>query len=92
MPGAVARGTAQNARQFTSQLYEQRAAVKSARANLELVQRQIDSLNTPRMSPELLNSAWLSAFAGVCGLGQMRCGCGSRAHFAVTPALQWSIR
>jgi len=50
MSVAVARGTLQNARQFTSQLYQQQAAVKSAQANLELVQRQIDSLKAPRIA------------------------------------------
>jgi multidrug resistance efflux pump len=45
-------GTVQNAQQFTSQLYQQSAAVQTARANLNLAQRQVDSLKAQRMSAE----------------------------------------
>ncbi|HEX3991530.1 MAG TPA: HlyD family secretion protein [Acetobacteraceae bacterium] len=45
-------GTVQNAQQFTSQLYQQAAAVQTARANLNLAQRQIESLKAQRMSAE----------------------------------------
>jgi multidrug resistance efflux pump len=41
-------GTVQNAQQFTSQLNQQGAAVQSAGANLNLVQRQIESLKAQR--------------------------------------------
>jgi multidrug resistance efflux pump len=42
----------QNAEQFTSQLNEQEAAVKTALANLTLAQRQVGSLKAQRMSAE----------------------------------------
>ncbi|MGR9251223.1 HlyD family secretion protein [Rhizobium leguminosarum] len=42
----------QNAQQFTSQLNEQEAAVKSASANLELTQRQVETLKAQRISVE----------------------------------------
>jgi len=45
-------GTVQSAQQFTSQLYQQTAAVQTARANLNLAQRQVDSLKAQRMSAE----------------------------------------
>jgi multidrug resistance efflux pump len=45
-------GTVQNAQQFTSQLYQQTSAVQTARANLNLAQRQIESLKAQRMSAE----------------------------------------
>jgi multidrug resistance efflux pump len=45
-------GTVQNAQQFTSQLYQQAAAVQTARANLNLAQRQVESLKAQRMSAE----------------------------------------
>jgi multidrug resistance efflux pump len=45
-------GTVQNAQQFTSQLHQQGAAVQTARANLNLAQRQIESLKAQRMSAE----------------------------------------
>ena len=45
-------GTVQNAQQFTSKLYQQSAAVQTARANLNLAQRQTESLKAQRMSAE----------------------------------------
>jgi multidrug resistance efflux pump len=45
-------GTVQNAQQFTSQLHQQAAAVQTARANLNLAQRQVESLKAQRMSAE----------------------------------------
>jgi multidrug resistance efflux pump len=45
-------GTVQNAEQFTSQLSQQQATVKSAAANLALAQRQVESLKAQRMSAE----------------------------------------
>src|ERR1700760_1369790 len=45
-------GTIQNAQQFTSQLHQQAAAVQTARANLNLAQRQTESLKAQRMSAE----------------------------------------
>jgi multidrug resistance efflux pump len=45
-------GTVQNAQQFTSQLHQQGAAVQTARANLNLAQRQVESLKAQRMSAE----------------------------------------
>ncbi len=45
-------GTVQNAQQFTTQLAQQRASVKSAEANLDLAQRQIESQKAQRMSAE----------------------------------------
>src|SRR5580700_3445061 len=45
-------GTVQNAEQFTSQLSQQQATVKSAQANLALAQRQVESLKAQRMSAE----------------------------------------
>ena len=45
-------GTVQNAQQFASQLRQQQAAVKTALENLELAQRQIESLKAQRMSAE----------------------------------------
>jgi multidrug resistance efflux pump len=45
-------GSVQNAQQYTSQLSQQQAAVQSARENLNLVQRQVDSLKAQRMSAE----------------------------------------
>lgn len=45
-------GTVQNAQQFTSQLRQQAAAVQTARANLDLAQRQVGSLKAQRMSAE----------------------------------------
>jgi multidrug resistance efflux pump len=45
-------GTVQNAEQFTSQLSQQQATVKSAQANFALAQRQVDSLKAQRMSAE----------------------------------------
>jgi multidrug resistance efflux pump len=45
-------GTVQDAQQFTSQLYQQAAAVQTARANFNLAQRQVDSLKAQRMSAE----------------------------------------
>jgi multidrug resistance efflux pump len=38
--------------QFTSQLHQQGAAVQTARANLNLAQRQVESLKAQRMSAE----------------------------------------
>jgi multidrug resistance efflux pump len=45
-------GTVQNAQQFTSQLHQQAAAVQTARANLNLAQRQTESLKAQRASAE----------------------------------------
>jgi len=45
-------GTVQNAQQFTSQLNQQEAAVQSASANLNLTQRQIESLKAQHMGAE----------------------------------------
>jgi multidrug resistance efflux pump len=45
-------GTVQNAEQFTSQLFQQQATVKSAQANLALAQRQVESVKAQRMSAE----------------------------------------
>jgi multidrug resistance efflux pump len=45
-------GTVQNAQQFTSQLHQHEAAVQTARANLALAQRQIESLKAQRASAE----------------------------------------
>ncbi len=45
-------GTIQSAQQFTSQLNQQGSAVESARANLNLAQRQIDSLKAQRTGAE----------------------------------------
>src|SRR5262245_6104841 len=43
-------GTVMNAQQFTSQLHQQEAALQSAKANLALAQRQIESLKAQRES------------------------------------------
>ena len=43
-------GTVMNAQQFTSQLNQQEAALQSAKANLTLAQRQIESLEAQRKS------------------------------------------
>jgi multidrug resistance efflux pump len=45
-------GTVQSAQQFTSQLFQQTAAVQTARANRNLAQRQVESLKAQRMSAE----------------------------------------
>jgi len=45
-------GTVQNAQQFTSQLHQQEAAVQTALENLNLVQRQVESLKAQRLSAE----------------------------------------
>ena len=45
-------GSVQNAQQFTSQLHQQEAAVQTARQNLNLAQRQLESLKAQRMSAE----------------------------------------
>jgi multidrug resistance efflux pump len=45
-------GTVQSAQQFTSQLNQQQAAVESARSNLNLTQRQTESLKAQRMGAE----------------------------------------
>jgi multidrug resistance efflux pump len=45
-------GTVQNAEQFTSQLYQQEAAVHSARENNNLAKRQVESLTAQRKSAE----------------------------------------
>ena len=45
-------GTVQSAQQFTSQLFQQTAGVETARANLNLAQRQVESLKAQRMSAE----------------------------------------
>jgi membrane fusion protein, multidrug efflux system len=41
-------GTIQNAQQYTSQLYQQEAALRGAQANLKLAQQQIETLNGQR--------------------------------------------
>jgi membrane fusion protein (multidrug efflux system) len=46
----VHAGSVEKAQQFASQLVQQRAAVKSAQANLMLAQRQVDSLKAQRDS------------------------------------------
>jgi membrane fusion protein, multidrug efflux system len=43
-------GTVQNAQQYTSQLYQQQAAVDSAQATLKLAQRQVEALKAQRAS------------------------------------------
>jgi membrane fusion protein (multidrug efflux system) len=43
-------GTVQNAEQYTSQLYQQQAAVDSAQATLKLAQRQVEALRAQRAS------------------------------------------
>jgi membrane fusion protein (multidrug efflux system) len=43
-------GTVQNAEQYTSQLHQQRAALQSAQATLNLAQRQIEALKAQRKS------------------------------------------
>ena len=45
-------GTVQNAQQFTSQLHQQEAAVQTAQENLNLAQRQVESLKAQRLSAE----------------------------------------
>jgi multidrug resistance efflux pump len=45
-------GSVQNAQQFTSQLHQQEAAVQTARQNLVLAQRQVESLKAQRVSAE----------------------------------------
>jgi multidrug resistance efflux pump len=45
-------GSVQNAQQFASQLHQQEAAVQSAQANLNLAQRQVETLKAQRMSAE----------------------------------------
>jgi multidrug resistance efflux pump len=45
-------GTVQNAQQFTTQLAQQHATVRSAEATLELAQRQIEAQKAQRMSAE----------------------------------------
>jgi multidrug resistance efflux pump len=45
-------GTVQNAQQFTSQLHQQEAGLKTAQANLELTKRQLASLTAQRASAE----------------------------------------
>jgi multidrug resistance efflux pump len=45
-------GTIQNAQQFTSQLHQQEATVRTARQNLNVAQRQVESLKAQRMSAE----------------------------------------
>src|SRR5882757_7117573 len=45
-------GTVLNAQQFTSQLNQQQAAVKSAQANLQLAQRQVESLKAQRLNAD----------------------------------------
>src|SRR5215469_215151 len=45
-------GTVQNAQQSTSQLHQQEAAVQTARQNLNVAQRQVESLKAQRMSAE----------------------------------------
>jgi multidrug resistance efflux pump len=45
-------GSVQNAQQFTSQLHQQEAAVQTALANLNLVQRQVESLKAQRVGAE----------------------------------------
>src|SRR6267154_6336299 len=45
-------GTVQNAQQFSSQLHQQEAAVRTARETLTLAQRQVEPLRAQRMSAE----------------------------------------
>jgi multidrug resistance efflux pump len=45
-------GTVQNDQQSTSQLHQQEAAVQTATSNLDLAQRQVQSLRAQRMSAE----------------------------------------
>ena len=45
-------GTVQNAQQFTSQLHQQEAAVQTARQNLNVAQRQLESLKAQRSSAQ----------------------------------------
>jgi membrane fusion protein (multidrug efflux system) len=45
-------GSVQNAQQYTSQLQQQQAAVKSSQGGLNVAQRQIESLNAQRGSAE----------------------------------------
>jgi multidrug resistance efflux pump len=45
-------GSVQNAQQFASQLHQQEAAVNTARANLDLAQRQVETLKAQRTSAE----------------------------------------
>jgi multidrug resistance efflux pump len=45
-------GSVQNAQQFSSQLNQQQAAVKTAQANFALAQRQVESLKAQRTSAE----------------------------------------
>jgi membrane fusion protein, multidrug efflux system len=45
-------GTVQNEQQFTSQLHQQQSALASAQSNLNVVQRQIESLRAQRKSAE----------------------------------------
>src|SRR5277367_1504677 len=45
-------GTVQNAQQFTSQLYQQEAAVQSAQQNLNQTLRQVESLKAQHLSAE----------------------------------------
>src|SRR6266853_4576635 len=45
-------GSIQNAQQFASQLHQQEAAHQSAQANLNLAQRQVETLKAQRMSAE----------------------------------------
>jgi membrane fusion protein (multidrug efflux system) len=43
-------GTVQDAQRYTSQLYQQEAALQAAQANLKLAQQQIEALNAQRAS------------------------------------------
>jgi multidrug resistance efflux pump len=45
-------GSVQNAQQYLSQLHQQEAAVETAQENLNLTQRQVESLKAQRMSAE----------------------------------------
>jgi multidrug resistance efflux pump len=45
-------GTVQNAQQFTSQLYQQQAIVKSAQETVNLARKQMDALKAQRLSAE----------------------------------------
>jgi membrane fusion protein, multidrug efflux system len=45
-------GTVQNSEQYTSQLHQQQAALQSARATLNLAQRQIEALKAQRKSAD----------------------------------------
>jgi multidrug resistance efflux pump len=45
-------GSVQNAQQYASQLHQQEAAVQTALANLNLVERQVESLKAQHMSAE----------------------------------------